>query len=138
MFKREMTEKQLAEKNLFVEKVTAAGWDIGTTDQLLESDMMSVSPEGFAEYRNARANLELSYHAAGGYVALLIGEKASRDFMKFRLHCGDRMGEALDAITGAQDTLSQASFTNLVERLMGLCPEVFVERENGELVKVSL
>lgn len=138
MFKKDMTEKQLAEKNLFVEKVTAAGWDIGTTDQLLESGLMNVTPEGFAEYRNPRANLELSYHAAGGYVALLVGEKDSRDHMKFRLHCGEKLGEALDAIVGARDTLSQASFTGLIEKLLGLCREVFIERENGELVKVDL
>jgi hypothetical protein len=139
MFKREMTEKQLAEKNLFVEKVTAAGWDIGTSDQLLESDLMSVSPEGYAEYQNPKANLELSYHAPESYIALLIGSKDLQDSIKFRCYYGTHLAEALDAIIEAQATLSHTDFTKLIEKLLGLCEGgVFIEKSEKELIKVSL
>jgi len=137
MFKKDMSEKQLAEKNLFVEKVVAAGWDIGTSDQLLESGLMKVSPEGYAEYQNERANLELSYHAPESYVALLIGSKDLRDSIKFRFHYGTRLAEVLNAIIDTQATLSHGDFTKLIEKMIELCENVFIEKSDKELIQVS-
>jgi hypothetical protein len=137
MYKKDMTEKQVAEKNLFVEKVTDAGWDAGGWDELLESGVINVTPEGTAKYVNAEAVLELSYHAEESYLSLSIVAKDSEDAIKFRFYFGGHLGEVLDVILGGQDTLTRKQYLNLVKGLVNTCEAVLVETGGGNLVRLT-
>jgi hypothetical protein len=137
MYKKDMTEKQVAEKNLFVEKVTDAGWDAGGWDELLESGVINVTPEGVAKYVNAEAVLELSYHAEESYLSLSIGTKDTADAIKFRFYFGARLEEVLDAILDRQDTLTRNQYLAVVKGLVDTCEAVLVEMGSGNLVKLT-
>ena len=137
MLIQDMSKKQLKERSTFVKKLSDAGWDAGPTDELFESGMMDVSPEGFARYENAGANLELSYHAEDSHISLLIGAKDMQDFIKFRFYYGPRFAGALGAVIKAQDTLSRDEYTDFIKGMIRLCKEVFMEVEEEGLVRLS-
>jgi hypothetical protein len=138
MYKKDMTEKQVAEKNLFVKKLTDAGWDVGGWDELLESGVIDVRPEGAAKYENAEAVLELSYHAEESYLLLTIGTKGATDAIRFRLYFGDRLAEILDAIIERQDTLTRKQYLTLVKGLVDVCEAVLVEMGSDNFVRLTL
>ena len=61
MRKGEMSEQQLAERDLLVEKADAAGWYTGAIESLFQADFITVQPEGRAEHTNDVVHLEVTY-----------------------------------------------------------------------------
>lgn len=138
MYKRDMTGKQIAERNLFMEKVTAAGWDGSGWAELFETDMFDVHPEGRAEYVNERAHLVLEYLAAEECLTLLVeAHDEDKDMMKYRLYFGERLENLLDSIIACQEELSTKSFTSLIKKTIPLCRSVFYELPQGQLIRLS-
>lgn len=139
MRKRDMTRKQITERNLFVEKVTNAGWDASGWAELFETDMFDVYPEGRAEYLNQEAQLVLEYLAAEECLTLFVKAQGSEeDMMKYRFYFGEQLENALDCILGRKDELSTKNFTQLVKSIIPLCQSVFYELPQGQLIKLSL
>ncbi len=137
MRKGEMSEQQLAERDLLVEKADAAGWYTGAIEELFQEDFISVQPEGRAEHTNDFANLEVTYHAEHRYVGLLVSVKDDlSDFVRYRFRCGERLAEVLDLLLGAKDTLTPDNHTELAKRAIDICEDVFLEA-GEDLYKIS-
>ncbi|HKS28229.1 MAG TPA: hypothetical protein VJS44_10435 [Pyrinomonadaceae bacterium] len=128
----------MAERNLFMEKVTAAGWDVAGWAELFETDLFDVRPEGRAEYTNEAAHLVLEYLAAEECVTLLVAARgAQEDMMKYRFYFDRGLENLLDSIIGWQGDLSTQNFTPLIKRVIPLCQAVFYELPQGQLLKLS-
>jgi hypothetical protein len=137
MYKRDMTGKQMAERNLFLEKVTGAGWDAAGWAELFETDF-DVHPEGRAEYANEAAQLVLEYLAAEECLTLLVTARGrEEDMMKYRLYFGAGLENLLDSIIAWQGDLSTENFTSLIKSVIPLCQAVFYELPQGQLLKLS-
>lgn len=145
MLKSEMSEDQLADRAAFVEKVSAAGWDLCGWEQLFESGA-DLEPEAQAEFHSPRAFLRVSYHASGDYVLLECaapaegGEESGRDSggegatlagARIRFYPINDLGAIAGRIVAAQETLSLATLPKLVKRIKPLCNYVLMETEDG-------
>ena len=145
MTKSEMTEDQLADRAAFVQRVSAAGWDLGGWEQLFE-DGADLEPEAQAEYQNPRAFLRLSYHARRDYVLLECGgvrsegegegnggtpggvvpEAENVSFYPIR-----DLGAIVGKVVAEQDTLSLETLPRLVKKIKPLCNYVISETSEG-------
>jgi hypothetical protein len=146
MLKSEMSEDQLADRAAFVERVSAAGWDLGGWEQLFEAEA-DLKPEAQAELHSPRAFLRLSYHANDDYVLLecavpaeggagvggagVGGEGATLAGARIRFYPVNDLGAIVGRVVAAQDTLSPATLPKLVKRIKPLCNYVLMETEDG-------
>jgi hypothetical protein len=145
MTKSELSEDQLADRAAFVERVRAAGWDVGGWEQLFENGA-DLEPEAQAEYVSPRAFLRLSYHARGDYVLLECGgvrgetEGAGEggvpagdepEAEKVRFYPVNDLGAVVGAAAGEKDTLSLENLSELVSKLEPLCNYIILETPEG-------
>ena len=135
MRKSEMAEWQIVNRDAVANQVVAAGWDPGGWEILFASDQ-NVSPEAQAEYRNAAFDLRLSYFVADQYLYLeavaTVGELAFR----LRLYPAGDAGEVVAEVVKVQDTLSEETFSQLVEDLKPLCRLILFDK-GDEFVEIS-
>jgi hypothetical protein len=136
MRKSEMSGWQLASRAAFVDQIVAAGWDPGGWEILFASDA-NVSPEAQAEYLNAPFDMRLSYFVADQYLFFEAVAKVGELAFALRLYPAGDAVDVVAKIVKAQETLSEANFSILVEDLKPLCRMIVFDKGNGELVEIS-
>ena len=135
MRKSETSEWELANREAFVNQLVAAGWDPGGWEVLFASDQ-NLSPEAQAEYRNASFELRLSYFVADQYLFFEAVAKVGELAFALRLYPAGDAGEVVAQIVKVQDTLSEETFSQLVEDLNPLCRLILFDK-GDELVEIS-
>ena len=85
MLKDELNQRQLKNRNIFITKITNAGWDPRGWEQLFESGI-NLSPEAQAEYQNDTFNLRLCYYIEEGYILLECFDKDEAVERNFRFY----------------------------------------------------
>jgi len=135
MRKSEMSEWQIANRDAFASQLIAAGWDPGGWDILFASDQ-DLSPEAQAEYRNDSFDLRLSYFVADQYLFLEAVATVGEFAFALRLYPAGGAGEVVAEILKVQDTMSEETFSKLVEDLKPLC-RLIVFDKGDELVEIN-
>ena len=135
MFKAEMTEKQLADRDVFVRKLTAVGWDPRGWEQLFDSGA-NLTPEAQAEYKNATFEMRLGYYIGENYVSLELARIHNRTNIRLRFCLKDNLAVIVDAVAEVQDTVSQDNYVDFIQKMVLLCDPLLLETPQG-LVKVS-
>ena len=135
MRKSEMAEWQVANRDAFVTELVAQGWDPGGWEILFASDQ-NLAPEAQAEYRNASFDLRLSYFVADQYLFLEAVATVGELVFALRLYPAGDIAEVVAGIVKVQDTLSEETFSQLIEDLKPLCRLILFDK-GDEFVEIS-
>lgn len=132
----EMTSKAQADRLLFMDRLSAAGWEVESWDAVLEQGD-DVEPEAEAEYAGPEFDLRLEFHASGPYLAFELDQREGDLFLNLRLYPAVELGEILARIVDAQDTLNGHNMADVVKTLIPLCDPLLIDTEEG-LQQLSL
>jgi hypothetical protein len=135
MRKSELSEWQLANRDAFASQIVAAGWDPGGWEILFASDQ-NLSPEAQAEHGNASFELRLSYFVADQYLFFEAVAKVGELAFALRLYPGGDVSDVVAEIVKVQDTLSEETFSKLVEDLKPFCRLILFDK-GDELLEIS-
>jgi hypothetical protein len=135
MFKSDMTDKELVDRGIFVEKIKESNWDFGGWETLFESGA-NLTPEAQAEFSNTFLTMRLGYYVGRNYVLLEFLRTIGDTLPNVRFYLKNDIGPVVDRVIAAQDVLSQHVFADFVHTMMPLCDKILIEYATG-LVQVS-
>ena len=135
MLKTEMTDDQVERRDAFVDQLTAAGWDPQGWEALFTAQQR-LYPEAQAEYQNAAFNLRLSYYVGEGYVFLKANAKNGNTVLAFRFYPTRDAPAVVSKILDAQDSLSEETVSELIEKLKSICRLIVFETPD-ELIEIG-
>jgi len=132
----DMSPELQAGRRVFIDSLSAAGWDVESWDAVLDAGQ-DVEPEAEASYSGAVFDLSLSYNAGGTYLGFELDERGGELFLSFRLHPATDLTELLARITAAQDALNTENMAEIVKTLIPLCNPLLIDTDEG-LQKLSV
>ncbi len=137
MFKAELNQHQLRDRDLFIKKLITAGWDPKGWEKLFEGGAC-LTPEAQAEYhnKNPTSDLRLSYYAGQGYVLMECVGRDDPTRLNLRFYPNQNLATLVDKVIAMQDTLSSANYPDFITMMIPLCKLILLETPEG-LVKIS-
>jgi hypothetical protein len=131
-----MTEQQLKDRDIFINKLITAKWNPGGWELLFESGA-NLTPEAQAEYQNPVFDICLSYYAEKGYILMECVKKKNHKTISLRLYPKNDLSTIVDTVIAVQDTFSLDNYPDFINKLVPMCRLVLLQTADG-LVKVSL
>jgi len=135
MKKIELSQKQLIDRTLFVEKLQESSWNIGEWENLFNENY-SLIPEAVAEYQKGATNIRLSYYISDCYFTLDCYIKNEQKTYCIRLYPKNDFITLLDKITQNCNIISTKDWVNLISSLMPYCNLVLLEVAEG-MIEIS-
>ena len=126
MRKAELSEAQRVERDRFVRYLEEFGWDPGGWETLFEGGADLV-PEAQAEYVNSTSTLRLGLNLGKSRIRFEWAGQDENDVLSLILHPAYTVKEVLDLIVTIQDTLSFSNGAPLIEALIAVCREAYLE-----------
>lgn len=125
-----MSERQLADRTLFVNTLSKAGWS-GTLFNEHFDEGLAATPEASMEYSSKSMDLRFDFNAKGPRVILYLDSSEGKSLgLVFR--CMDQLEALLAAVIGIQDTVSATNIKQKSEELLAACPEMFKISASGD------
>jgi hypothetical protein len=135
MFKEELNQQQLRDRNLFIKKLISAGWDPKGWDELFEGGAC-LTPEAQAEYQNTTFDLRLSYYAGQGYMLVECVGRDDPTRLSLLFYPNQNFEILVDKVIAMQDTLSPSNYPDFITMMIPLCKLILLETPEGP-VKIS-
>ena len=128
MKQSDMSADAIADRQVFIEHLSAAGWMVETWDEVLDAGA-DVEPEAEAEYSGTTFDLRLEYYASNRSLVFQLADENSISLF-LRLFPVD-LKLVLGPITAVQDELNETNYMDFVKSLITLCTLVLIETEEG-------
>ena len=135
MMKSEMSPEALADRQMFVQLLSEAGWEVESWEDPMAGGA-NVEPEAEAEYHGETFDLRLEYHASDRSLVFQLAARSSDVALSLKLFPKD-LSLVVGHITPMPESLSDANYTDFVKSLIPLCFLVLVETEDG-LYRLSI
>lgn len=135
MRKSEMNDWQLEDRDSFVNRLTAAGWEARGWEVLFAAEN-ELTPEAQAEYQNSAFKLRCSYFVAHEYLLLEAVANVGELALALRLYPAGGCKQLLDAIIASQETLSDENYSEFIEKAKPLCSHIVLETAD-KLVEIT-
>jgi len=130
MRKSEMTERQLNERKLVIEKLARAGWKGSDKNKLFDQNL-SFQEEAVMEYRNPNMGITVSYSASDESIYINLEELTGAN-VNLTIPFGDKLDELLKTITDFQDKIDSKNYRENIRTILRKKIPVYVEDdENG-------
>jgi len=125
-----MTERQLNERKLVIEKLARAGWKGSDKNKLFDQNL-SFQEEAVMEYRNPNMGITVSYSASDESIYINLEELTGAN-VNLTIPFGDKLDELLKTITDFQDKIDSKNYRENIRTILRKKIPVYVEDdENG-------
>jgi hypothetical protein len=125
MRKKELSEEQLEERNLFVKHLEKAGWtDTGVNQMFDDGDF--VSEESQMEYTNDKMGMLFEFSAKIRGLRLNLTADSGKE-VNFVVQYEEKLKELLKLITSFQDKISAQNYKGYMSKVLELCPQTFAD-----------
>lgn len=137
MQKDELTDRQLQNREMIVERLTSAGWK-GTASNRLFDKGKSARCEARMTFKNSTMKLTVTYFADKELVYFGLYDTLGKG-VSIATNFENMLEEWLDLIISFQNELSSDNYKYYIEKIVKKFPSVFVEiEEEGELTLIPL
>lgn len=130
MRKSDMSREQLAERAVFVDKLTAAGWR-GSNFNRNFDDGLSVSPEASMSYSNRDMTLRFDLAFKDPRATLYLDAKGGKT-LGLVFKCPERLQDLVSAVVAMQNDISPDNVKEKSADLLAVCPEMFKISASGD------
>ncbi len=130
MKKNEMSIHTLKERNIFIQKLAYAGWEVESWDEVFDTGA-NVEPEAEARYTGPIFDLHLEFHADHRYLALEMVERKGENTIFLRLYPRGEIETLLALIIANQDNIGAENYPEVVKSLIPYCEPLLIDTDKG-------
>ena len=135
MYKSEMTEKQLQDRSMIIEKLAIAGWK-GTVKNELFQRGLWLDEEASMDYQNQNMNLSVGYSAKEKAVYLTMEDVVGRG-VNLTIYFNGNLKELLETIMSIQDKISSETYKICIREILRICPSTYLySTEKEQMIKL--
>lgn len=135
--KIELTQKQILNRKIFIEKLKKGEWEVQDFDAELES-LFGVAPQAKAEFTdNEHVEIELAYYLDENLLYMTLTNcYEEEDKQSYRIYKKGNIEEVLDIIIKNQSDLNYQNWEELIGELVELIDELYFEMPDARKVKI--
>jgi hypothetical protein len=129
MRKSEMSDKQLADRQMIVSALEKAGWDATSENELFDKGLWK---EYEVQYEREHHGLtfSVSHSAKSGEWLWSMGRGGKG--IRLVMQCKSRLADVLQWILDVQDKIDEDNYKDSVKHLVKICPKTYADRGEEE------
>jgi len=136
MRKTEMSPQQLAQRELIVETLGAAGWQTPTNENEMFDDDFWLTREAVMSHAGQAVTLWMFYRADQNAMYIQF-EFSDGSMFELKLGIDEKLSEVLQAITSFQNQVTNSNYRDHIRTLMALNDRIYVSVDGDNFVRLT-